>query len=305
MINYSSKSKGKTYRYFKFIHPNGVVHYLRKVPESTPQSSSDSTGRIPISDAILEILDSKTLKGELRFSEIKRFLEELYGRAVSTATVYRNIDKLLKLDLIVKRNNAGLVYYGTKLFDTSTDKMKISKLSIGLDFSEEKASVTLFFHVTNMSIKLITKVPISIPVGVIDSLDSLDIILFNGIKRVTLGKENIAYSYPGQTAFSVVPSRPLHKLEEEDFLLNFSYRFDAMPIKINLLSDIDLLKVVCQLHREKEIEIKKRLVDGVKEIRPVIVRRTILGSGYKVVEANFDNSSRGDTIIISLEQHAH
>jgi hypothetical protein len=299
-FTYYSQSRGKSYRYFRFIHQNGVTHYYRVQMASADKDNETPAQTRSVFDNLEDIVNTKMREKELRFGEIKSLIEDSYGKPVSVATMYRNINKLLKLELIGKRIDAGVVLYKRRIEATQMQEMQTSSMTIGLDFSRERISVTIFIHIKNNGLRLITGVPISIPVGEMNSLNGIDLRVYDGTKRITMGKENIAYSYPGRTGISIGLNRPLRKSEEEDIFLNYSYKFSDQRVKINILSDVDLLKIKCEVSKEKSVEIKKILVDGLKEVGSETIRRSGAQLGRTVVEAEFENASRGDTIVISL-----
>ncbi|MCL4333985.1 MAG: hypothetical protein M1290_01125 [Candidatus Thermoplasmatota archaeon] len=301
---YYSKSKGRTYQYFRFVHRNGVSHYFRVQPALGKDESYILTRSNSVFDVIEEIVRTKMRGNEMRFGEIKNLVETTIGKPVSTATLYRNINKLLKLELISKRTNEGVVYYTRKTTDGQGEEMRISSMSIGFDFSREITHVTMFIHIRNTGLRLITGVPVSIPVGEINELSAVNMRAYDHTKEIVLTKENIAYSYPGRTGISLGLNRSLRKSEEEDIFLNFGLKESEERIKINILFDVDILKVSCDAPKDLTIEFKKILVDGVKEIVPEIVRRSGTQPGRSIVEAEFDDVSRGDTIVVTPFQNS-
>jgi hypothetical protein len=299
-FTYYSQSRGRSYRYFRFVHQNGVTHYYRTQLTSVDRDNETPLQTASVFDTLEDIVNTKMRETELRFGEIKSLIENSYGKPVSVATMYRNINKLLKLELISKRIDAGVVLYKRRTDSTQGQEMQTISMSIGLDFSSERVSITTFIHIKNRGLRLITSVPISIPVGTMDSFNTIDLKAYDGTKRITMKKENIAYSYPGRTGISIGLNRPLRKSEEEDIFLNYGYKFSDQRIKINILSDVDLLKIKCEVSKEKSVEIKKILVDGLKEVESETIRRSGAQLGRTVAEADFENASRGDTIVISL-----
>jgi hypothetical protein len=301
-LAYYSRSRGKIYRYLRFIHKNGVTHYYR-IPSGPDREERETV--LPIKsvfDTLEEVINTKMRGRELRFGEIKSLIEASYGKPVSTATLYRNIKKLLNLEMISKRSDAGIVLYERKTERIQSREMQTSSMSIGFDFSRERVFVTTFIHIRNKGLGLITGIPISIPVGEINSLSSINLSAYDHTKKIALKNENIAYSYPGRTGVSIGLNRPLRRSEEEELFLSYSFKNVNQRIKINILSDVDVLRVSCEVSRDKNVEIKKILVDGLKEVVSETIRRSGTQPGRTVVEAEFENASRGDTIVISLVQ---
>ncbi len=300
-INYVSKSKGKTYHYLLFIHPDGTSHYFRKDgiinPEGQPNSSSNNS----IADSLQEIVYKNTTSKELGFKELKSMLENVYGRPIGSTTIHRNIKKLLKLDLISRRTEGGLYYYGRKMEDHSAQEMKVNSMSVAFDFTKSVPSVAVFAHVINSGLRVVTGMPLPLPVGVIESPDQINLIAFDETGGIPLSKENIVYSFAGQTGLSITLNKPLHKTDEKNLFLNYSYKFESGPIKMLISSDVEYLKIYCVVQRGKDAEVKKRLMDGFKVIEPIVVKRAGSESGLVTVTAVFEKVSKGDTIVITLE----
>jgi hypothetical protein len=303
-LKYYSKSKGRTYHYLRYVHGNGVVHYFRLNFSSGYEQDANQIETKTVFDSLEEIVDTKMRDRELRFGEIKQLTESSFGRSVSVATLYRNINKLLKVGLISKRTNSGIVVYSRRTDEAQGQEMKVDSMSIGFDFSGEITHVTMFIHIRNAGLRLITGVPVSIPVGEINELSAVNMRAYDHTKEIVLNKENIAYSYPGRTGISLGLNRSLRKSEEEDIFLNYSFKASEDRIKINILFDVDILKVSCDAPKDLTIEFKKILVDGVKEIVPEIVRRSGTQPGRSIVEAEFDDVSRGDTIVVTPFQNS-
>lgn len=299
-INYVSRAKGKTYRYYKFIHQNGVTHYFRIDDSLILQSGYIIKPKASFLGILEDILD-KNVHGEgLTFSEIKSSLDKSYGRLVSTATVYRNINKMLKLDLIIKHEQGNKVFYSKNTQTKSAEGSIIASMSIGFDFTERTVFVTQFIHIKNLGLQLINNFPVSLPVGVIDSPDQISLIAFDGIRKIPLKKECITYSYADQTGILIGLNKALRKSEAETIFLYYSLTLDEKPINIFMPSDFKSIKVNCELEKGKDILIKKKLADGLKEIEPVLARRTGTDLEHAIVEAEFENTFRGDTLVISL-----
>jgi hypothetical protein len=302
-INYFSKAKGRNYRYFKYVHSNGVTHYFR-IKEGTPsQVASTGVSRVSIFDSLEDILEVEADGKELTFPEIKLSLDKSYRRSVSTATVYRNINKMLRLDLISKREDGNNVLYSRKSKSRNSEEEASTKMSLGFDFTGRKTNVTHFVHIKNLGLKLINSFPVSLPIGVIESPDQISLIAFDETKKITLNKDCITYSYTDQTGISVALNKGLRKLEEANIFLNYNLESGEKPVNIFIPSDLAYLKVSCEVEKGKEILIKKKLGDGLKEIEPMLVRRTGMDIGHKIVEAEFENTFRGDAIIISINKY--
>lgn len=301
-INYASSSKGRTYHYSKFVHANGVVHYYRLNAEGSNPKSNILAIRPSLFETLEEIVDVKMRGKEMRFSEIKALLEGSYGKSAGTATIYRNLNKLLRLDLISKRIDGGVVLYQRKTVSSSAREIRTMELSIGFDLTNDKTFVTLFAHFKNLGLGLVTGYTISLPFGGLDSFDQINLSAFDETKKITLSKKNISYSSSDQSGVFITLNRPLHKSEEEHLFLNYSYKVQDGPIKLMITSEVDFLKIHCEVEKEMNVQIKKRLLDGLKEIAPMIVRRTGTELGHTIVEAEFENATRGDTIVISLSK---
>lgn len=301
-INYTSRAKGKTYRYYKFIHQNGVTHYFRIRDGLISQNGNIIRPKAYFPELLEDILDKDTHGKGLTFSEIKSSLDKTYGRSVSTATVYRNINKMLKLDLINKQVEGNKVFYSKNTQLKSTESSITASMVIGFDFIEGAVFVTQFIHIKNLGLQLINNFPVSIPVGVIDSPSQVSLIAFDEIRKISVNKGSITYSYADQTGILINLNKALRKFDEETIFLNYNLTSEGKPINIFITSDFKNIKVNCEIDKGKNILIKKKLADGLKEIEPVIIRRTGTDLGHAIVEAEFENTLRGDTLVVSLDR---
>jgi hypothetical protein len=298
-INYTSSSKGKKYHYLKFVHANGIVHYCRQPGDGVSRSSITQAPKGSLFNALEEIVSLRLREKELRFGEIKSLLENSYGRPVVTATVYRNIKKLLKLDLMSKRTVNGTVLYGKKTGSPSGQEIKTTSMSIGFDFTHDETFVTMFVHIKNFGLGIIAGYNISLPMGDLNSLNQINLSAFDETKKITLHEENVLYSGSDRTGISITLNRPMRKSEERYLFLNYRYNFPNRPIQIVIPSDVDLLRINCEFEKGEDVKIKKRLSDGFREIEPVIIKRTGNDPGHIIFETEFENALRGDTIVIS------
>lgn len=299
-INYVSRAKGRTYHYSKFVHANGVVHYYRLTEGMSKPDSVVPTPKTSLIDSLEEIVSIKMRGREMRFGEIRSLLEDSYGRSVGSATIYRNINKLLRLNLVSKRVDGGAVLYSRKSGRPSAQEIRTTRMSIGFDLTKDETAVTVFSNIRNTGLGSVSGYTTSLPVGGIDALDQINFSAYDETKRIGLSKENISYSWPDQTGVSLTLNRPLHTSEEEQLFMNYNCKFRDSLIKIMLTSDVDILRIKCAVERGTAVQIKKRLLDGLREIEPIIVKRSGAESGQIIVEAKFENATRGDTIVISL-----
>ena len=298
-VNYTSGSKGKKYHYLKFVHANGIVHYCRQPDNRISRNSTPQTPKGSLFNALEEIVYSSLRERELRFGEIKSLLENSYGRPVVTATVYRNIKKLLKLDLMSKRTVNGIVLYGKKTGSALGQEIKTTSMSIGFDFTQDDTFVTMFVHIKNIGLGIIAGYNISLPMGDLNSLNQIKLSAFDETKKITINEDNVLYSGSDRTGISITLNRPLRKSEERYLFLNYRYDFRNRPIQIMIPSDVDLLRINCEFEKGVNAKIKKRLSDGFSEIEPVIIKRTGNDLRHVIFETEFENALRGDTIVIS------
>ena len=299
-INYVTKSKGKTYHYTRFVHPDGTSHFFKKDVVTGSDSRLNPISNNSIADSLQEIVYKRMNGKEFGFKDIKSMLENVYGRPIGPTTIHRNIKKLLKLDLINRRTEGSSYYYSRKTEDPSAQDTKVSTMSVAFDFTKEVPSVAVFAHVVNSGLKIVTGMPLPLPVGVVDSPDQINLIAFDETGSIPLSKENIVYSFAGQTGLTITLNKPLHKMDEKNLFLNYRYQFDKDPIKLLISSNVDFLKIYCVVQRGTDAEVKKRMMDGFKVIDPLIVKRTGSESGTVTVSAVFEKVSRGDTIVISV-----
>ncbi|MCL5789712.1 MAG: winged helix-turn-helix domain-containing protein [Candidatus Thermoplasmatota archaeon] len=298
-VKYVSRSKGKTYHYLKFIHNNGTVHYWRVGQDENSRASSTSQSNASILDSIQDILESKMPGKGLTFREIKDLLEQSYGRTVSPATIYRNISKMIKLNLISKRTEGRTVLFGRKFGNPSMSEIQVTKRTVGFNFTGQTLSVNEFVDIRNTGVGLVARHMFYIPNGPIDSISAMNIVVFDETSEIPLTKDNISYSTYGQTVIVIRLSKPLHSSEEVRLFCHYLIPLASNPIKMMIPSNTSSLRVNCEVEKGKDVLMKRTFLDGVKEAPPNMVRRVRNGLDHTVVEAEFENISRGDYIVIS------
>ncbi len=298
-VKYVSRSKGKTYHYLKFIHNNGTVHYWRVGQDENTRVSSTSQSNASVLDSIQDILESKIQGKGLTFREIKDLLEQSYGRTVSPATIYRNISKMIKLNLISKRTEGRTVLFGRKFGNPSMSEIQVTKRTVGFNFTGQTLSVNEFVDIRNTGVGLVARHMFYIPNGPIDSISAMNIVVFDETSEIPLTKDNISYSTYGQTVIVIRLSKPLHSSEEVRLFCHYLIPLASNPIKMMIPSNTSSLRVNCEVEKGKDVLMKRTFLDGVKEAPPNMVRRVRNGLDHTVVEAEFENISRGDYIVIS------
>jgi DNA-binding PadR family transcriptional regulator len=287
-VKYVSRSKGKTYHYLKFIHNNGAVHYWRVGQDENTRASSTSQSNASVLDSIQDILESKMQGKGLTFREIKDLLEQSYGRTVSPATIYRNISKMIKLNLISKRTEGRTVLFERKFGNPGMSGIQVTKRTVGFNFTGQTLSVNEFVDIRNTGVGLVARHMFYIPNGPIDSISAMNIVVFDETSEIPLTKDNISYSTYGQTVIVIRLSKPLRSSEEIRLFCHYLIPSNTSSLRVN-----------CEVEKGKDVLMKRTFLDGVKEAPPNMVRRVRNGLDHTVVEAEFENISRGDTIVIS------
>ena len=297
--NYTTKVKGKTYRYLKFIHRNGVAHYFRlETPETGPQHAYGN--RMPIADTVYQIIEARG-KNETQYAEIKASLSKTYDKSIGTATIYRNINKLLKRDMITKRVDKGKAYY-SKRFGSSAQDVKTTTMSIGFDFTDSVVRVTSFAHILNSGSDIATKYIVPLPVDWLKDVGDIEFKAFDIMGEIALNKDSIPYASYGQSVISLNLNAPLRKQESTYLFWIYYYNFKSAPIRTMIMSNIGLLRVNCKINRDEDVDIEKVLLDGIKTVEATMVKTISTGDSFRTVEAQFEEITKGEIISIHLKR---
>ncbi|MGC8618792.1 MAG: hypothetical protein ACP5UZ_08705 [Thermoplasmata archaeon] len=297
-ISYYSRAKGRIYHYYKYVHSNGTVHYFRRNPQGDESSTAIQQKR-PVVDLIEEIISVRMRDRKLTFSEIRSLLRDVYNQSFSSATIYRGIDRLRKLNLIEKETMNGHVFYKRKFVETQTGNLKTTRMSIGLVQVQDTLCVTILSRFRNVGLGLVTEFGISLPMTGGGSIDQLSLTAYDEIGPIVIMEKNILFSAPDQTAVMVPFNQPLRQSEENSLFMTFTSKFGDSPFKMAITSEIEYLKVSCKIRREEELKVERLLLDGLKRIEPKVVRRTATDPDYLILETEFEGLSRGDTILVS------
>lgn len=303
LVKYSSKGHtGKIYHYIKFIHPDGVAHYYR-LP-SDISSSDEKTYLQVISnfDLFEEMILTRMGNGSYRFTEIKQMFEAVRGENVSNTTIYRAIKRFLKMGLIdVKREDHTSLY--SKGHETVfQQEFLIKKMAISYIFSKGHLSVTLFVNVQNLGTVLLAKIPIELSVGPMESLDSINLRIFDEKGRIPPSRIVVNYSYSRQTGISIGLNSPLKKDEEEILFVIYDYKTENAPFKVFVQADINSAKVNIEVDPEDQVSVKKTFVDGLREFEPPIQRTRLENQGRVSLESEFEMLKKGEIITISVRK---
>jgi hypothetical protein len=289
---YSSKGRnGKVYRYEKFSHRNGVVHYYRIGRDTT---------KMTISDAFAQMIDTKVGDGKYRFKDFKTMFEAIYGSPVSNTTISRNLAKSIKLNLIDRKTEGNTILYSRKLERDVDQQLKISNASMSYLISKNRASIIIFLHFGNPGNQVLTKIPVTLPIGIVEPLHQLSLKAFDQVSEIPPSGINITYSYAGQTGISIVLNRPLKPNESDFIFLNGNFEVREKFLKFALPFSVDNLRINVDSGSNQEIIIRKRLLDGLKESNPEIVRRGKSGRGGFYTEVVFENATKGEGIVITF-----
>lgn len=289
---YSSKGRnGKIYHYEKFSHRNGVVHYYRLGQERK---------KMTISDAFAQTIDTKLGEGKYRFKDLKLMFESIYGSPVSNTTISRNLVKSIKLNLIDRVTEGNTILYSRKLERDSGQLIKISNASMSYLVFKNMASIIAFLNFGNPGNQVLTKIPVTLPIGVIELPRQLNLKAFDQISEIPSSSINITYSYAGQTGISIDLNRPLRPGESDFIFLNGNFEVREKFLKFALPFSVDKLRINVDSESNQEIIIRKRLLDGLKESDPEVARRGKSGSGGFYTEVMFENVMKGEVIVITF-----
>ncbi|MEM0136136.1 MAG: hypothetical protein QXU18_13080 [Thermoplasmatales archaeon] len=302
-INYHSKAKGKLYYYYKYVHKDGTVHYFR-INTNDQQFQLSAKPKLPIHDAIEEVVNIKGPDQKLRFSEIRSLIAELYNDSYSSAVIYRGIQRLIKLNIMEKVIINNQVFYKKKSSDRQSSTLRVIRMSIGLVLSKDNLSVTIFAYLKNTGIGISTGFNISVPFTWSVSSNKYKIEAFDDVGMVPLNEKNVLFAAPDQSIITIPFNHPLRMSEEKALFITFSSEYTGNPFKMTITTDIEILKIRCKLFKGNELVINRLLLDGLKKIEPVISRRTALNPEYSILEASFEDLSVGDTVSI-LPQSKH
>jgi predicted transcriptional regulator len=303
MTNYSTRGpNGKIYYYEKFTHRNGVVHYHRILSRENRNGANQEVRRESIYDIFQDILQEEMKEKGYRFKEIKKIFEDRYQKKVSNTTIYRIVKRFMKLNLIEKKKEGNIFVYVRTNEKNNEKEFKIKKMAINYRIHPNTVFVNAFINVENLGRGLLQSIPISLPVGPILSLEQLSMHIFDEVDEIQPPMINLLYSYTGQSGISVNLNRPLKKYEDEFIFLNFSFENSKNSIEMIAPQEIDFLRLGVDVQAGLEITILKRLLDGLKESRPLSLKKGMSYLNRTYAEVEFEGVSRGEALTISFSQ---
>ncbi|MEM0141658.1 MAG: hypothetical protein QXN66_06475 [Thermoplasmatales archaeon] len=298
-INYFSRAKNKTYYYYKYVHNDGTVHYYKRDDSQNRATGASSEKKDSLLNLLEEIINVRTQDKKLNFSDIKSLLREIYNVSYSSSTIYRNIERLIKLNLIEKEIEHGRVFYKKKSTEAQTGNVIATTMSIGLVLADDDVLTTIFIQIQNGGLGTIPRFSISLPAVGLGSGGSPHISIYDETGPISLKDDNILVSAPDQIVIGVPFNQALRQFGSRLVFLAFVSRFTGVPFKMVATFQIKNLKVSCKVRKGRQVKIDRLLLDGLKRIEPQISRKTAMDSDFSILEAEFEGLSRGDTITIS------
>ncbi len=288
---YSSKgANGKTYYYEKFTHLNGVVHYFR---------AGRRPARTDVSEAFEYLIETKMKEGNYRFGEIKRMFESVFGSATSNTTISRSLMRSIRSNLLEKNTRKGITTYSKKDRSDIVNETKINDASLNYTLSRSKISLTLFVHLTNMSDKLLSQIPVDLPSGSSDTLRDLSLSVYDQSGIIMDGKVKETYSYPGRLGISVDFNRPVRPGGRNFIFLQGSFELREQVVKFGLPLNTESFRINFISDTTKPVHIRRRSLDGIKETNPDSIKRGKLEGGNTYTEVEFVGALKGEVIVVS------
>jgi len=286
----SNGSRSNAYFYEKYIHRNGVVHYYRA--GNKVQNSSTS-------EKFEQMIKSNMFSRNYRFKEIKSLFETAFGSVVNNSMISRNLERAIRSNLLEKIVERNITFYRKANPSKVTKEVKISETSLNWHLSGSKASINLFLYLKNDIDRPLTSIPIALPSGASDSIDDLNLIAYDQYGSIDKSRINSSYTYPGQILISVSFKKVLKPAEKNFVFLKGDLDLNDDSFKFSLPINIDSFKMSFIDNKTREIHVTKRLLDGITESNPEVVKRGTLAGGESYTEVEFDKLLRGETIVVS------
>ena len=288
---YSSKgSRSKAYFYEKYTHRNGVVHYFRA--GNKVQNSSTS-------EKFEQMIKSKMSRRNYRFKEIKSLFETAFGSVVNNSMISRNLERAIRSNLLEKSIEKNITFYRKVDPSKVTKEIKISETSFNWHLSGRKASINLFLYLRNDTDRPLTSIPIALPSWELDSIEDLNLSAYDQYGSIDKSRINSTYTYPGQILISVSFNKVLKPIEKNFVFLKGDFDINDDSFKFSLPINIDSFKMSFIDNQTREFCVRRRLLDGIKESNPEVVKRGTLEEGESYTEVEFDKLVRGETIVVS------
>jgi hypothetical protein len=245
------------------------------------------------------MIETRISERNYRFREIKLLFESVYGSTTNNTTVSRNIERAIKSNLLEKKVRKNETAYTKKDRSDIINETKISDASLTYRMSDGKVSLTLFIHLENKSDKLLTSIPVALPSGTTDSVSELKLRLFDQIGEIPHHRIRTIYSYPGQVGILMDFNRPIRSGERNFIFLEGEFEIRDEFVKFALPLNTDSFRINFTSNNSKEVLIRKRLLDGIKETGPEFIRRGIMEGGGMYTDVEFDNALKGEAIVVS------
>jgi hypothetical protein len=289
--HHATGANGRVYLYEVYIHRNGTSHYFR--------TGDNSSKKEPI-NAFQEMIEKRMNDGKYRFKEIKELLESIRGTEVSNTNVHRNLEKAMRLNLVERKTENGVILYSRRVKDDAYKRQRINQAIVTLNVYDSEMTMTTLLRFDNQGQGPMKGIPFAIPVGSLNNLFEIDLDVFDHLGKIPKDAIQIAYSFAGQTGILINFNRPIKPSESGFLFIISSLRTGLGQLKMALPLDIDSFRIHITELKDEKVSIRKRFLDGIKEAYPDYITRGHLVDDRTFIEAEFESASKGDTIVVSM-----
>lgn len=291
---WTEDNKGQKYRYLKYIHNDGKIHYYRVKP------SEQAIDRTNFQQLIEIFVKNKMGDKRLRFTELKKAIEEEYKLKINNQTFWRAIKRMINFNELIKSEERGKIFYSKGLGLSYSGLYNIDEMYV--TFNLDYDLLFLIIKITNQSNKTEISIPITIPEGGISSpnevLYGASYDVYGNLKNENF---NIIFSYADETGMQINLNRALKRFEKDILLIGFKTRNRSAYRRLIMPLDISFIKVNVICNNKLNINSKKISIDYSRESKPdsAIVEKTSDGKFLYIF--NYVNIKAKEIILIKFD----
>ncbi len=293
--------KGSVYYYIRFYHSAKNIHFLRS--DSTYETFRELTSKAKDLYSTLEDYVYKRMGSrKFAYTSLKREIERSCGNELYNEEFYRAVRKAISVGLIRREKEKSRHIYVKVAAIDSDENVRFDQLAITYDFASKFVKVLLFLEVINVGKVPLSKVPLFVPCGKIDSLKDLHLQAIDETGAILQSNLKITFSATLESIVSISFNRYL-KPEEKEFLF-LKYQLSSLPETLKFVppAEVSLLRVTTIAKRQWVENIVRTLVDGAKESAMPFQRMRSYGADRVCLCSEFEAVSKGECISVKFKR---
>ncbi|MCL4333723.1 MAG: hypothetical protein M1290_05210 [Candidatus Thermoplasmatota archaeon] len=297
---WTKAKSGKIYYYFRYQHSSGSFHFLST--DSTYSSSPILKNKAMDLYLMLEdFIAGKMDKTKFTYTTFIKELAKTYKMSISNGEFNRALKKAISKGLVRKEGQGGKILYAKIPSAELTSGINFERMVIGYGFESKRVNVTVFLQVINNTDTLLKKLSYYIPVGLLTSLNDLNIRGHDELGQLPSSGFKTLISTNTHTIISIALNRMLRKNEREYVFL--SYQIPKVDEFISFVTSvkIDFMRITATSTEQQNFVVERVLSDGARKTTLQFRKKCLSSFGDNCMAVELDVITIGENISIKME----